>query len=148
MPRRDLSPLLPDRAAPDRAAPDRAVPDRADRATDGGASLGAVQVGMAAALYEAGVVPDLLLGTSVGAMNAAYLGLHPGVEGVQVLARLWKTLRRRDLVRLHAAQVLAALAGFGPARRLVVGQPDIGAPQHEAVLARVSEGWKEGGWGN
>lgn len=66
---------------------------------------------MVRALYDAGVVPDLLVGTSVGAMNAAYLGLHPGAEGVAMLARLWGTLRRRDLVRLHPAQVVAALSG-------------------------------------
>ena len=43
----------------------------------GGASLGAVEVGMLAALAEAGVVPDLLLGTSVGAVNAAFVAGHP-----------------------------------------------------------------------
>ncbi|MGH9128747.1 MAG: patatin-like phospholipase family protein [Acidimicrobiales bacterium] len=81
----------------------------------GGASLGAVQVGMLGALYDAGVVPDLLVGTSVGAMNAAYLGLHPGAEGVADLARLWTSLRRRDMVKLRPTQALAALAGHGVA---------------------------------
>ena len=36
----------------------------------GGASLGSVQVGMALALDEADVAPDLIIGTSVGAINA------------------------------------------------------------------------------
>ena len=39
----------------------------------GGGSLGAVQVGMAMALHEHGIDPDVLVGTSVGAVNAAYL---------------------------------------------------------------------------
>ena len=35
----------------------------------GGASLGAVQAGMLRALYERGIVPDLICGTSVGALK-------------------------------------------------------------------------------
>ncbi len=38
----------------------------------GGGSLGAVQVGMLRVLLAAGVRPDFVIGTSVGAMNAAY----------------------------------------------------------------------------
>ena len=38
----------------------------------GGGSLGAVQVGMLQALAARGVSPALLVGTSAGAMNAAY----------------------------------------------------------------------------
>jgi NTE family protein len=36
----------------------------------GGGSLGAVQVGMLEALLEAGVTPDFVVGSSVGALNA------------------------------------------------------------------------------
>jgi len=39
----------------------------------GGASLGAVQAGMLGALYERGVAPDLIVGTSVGALNGAFI---------------------------------------------------------------------------
>ena len=39
----------------------------------GGGSLGAVQVGMLQALTESGIRPDLLIGTSVGAVNAAWM---------------------------------------------------------------------------
>ena len=39
----------------------------------GGGNLGAVQVGMLDALRERGIVPDLLVGASVGALNAAYI---------------------------------------------------------------------------
>jgi NTE family protein len=45
----------------------------------GGAALGAVQVGMVRALYERGVEPDLIVGTSVGAVNGAYLASRPFV---------------------------------------------------------------------
>jgi len=39
----------------------------------GGASLGALQVGMLRALYERGITADVLVGTSVGALNAAFI---------------------------------------------------------------------------
>ena len=39
----------------------------------GGGNLGAVQVGMLRALVEHGVVPDVLVGTSAGALNAAFV---------------------------------------------------------------------------
>ena len=42
----------------------------------GGGSLGAAQVGALRALLESGVRPDLLVGCSVGALNAAFLAAH------------------------------------------------------------------------
>ena len=39
----------------------------------GGASHGSIQVGMAIALEERGIAPDLIVGTSVGAVNGAWL---------------------------------------------------------------------------
>lgn len=63
----------------------------------GGASLGAVQVGMLRALVENGIQPDLLVGTSVGAVNAAYLGARPDAQTVEDLAEIWAGLRRHDV---------------------------------------------------
>lgn len=77
----------------------------------GGAALGACQVGMLQALHDAGVAPDLLVGTSVGAINAAYVGLHSWPGALDGMARLWASFRRRDLVRLRPAQAVLALAG-------------------------------------
>jgi len=42
----------------------------------GGGSLGAVQVGMLKALTERGITPDLLIGTSAGALNAVFVAAH------------------------------------------------------------------------
>ena len=39
----------------------------------GGASLGAIQVGMLRALYERGIAPDVIVGTSAGAPNGAFI---------------------------------------------------------------------------
>ena len=43
----------------------------------GGASLGAIQVGMLRALYERGIAPDLIVGTSAGALNGAFIASRP-----------------------------------------------------------------------
>lgn len=72
----------------------------------GGTSLGAVQVGMAQALDEAGIVPEMIVGTSVGAVNGACLASGHSVEH---LAEIWCSLRRRDLFPLRP---LCGLLGF------------------------------------
>jgi len=60
----------------------------------GGASLGSIQVGMAIALAERDITPDLIVGTSVGAINGAWLA---GGRSPTELAEVWKVLRRQDL---------------------------------------------------
>ncbi len=57
----------------------------------GGGLLGAVEVGMLRALLEAGVRPDLVLGTSVGALNGALVAADPGPGVVGRMAGLWES---------------------------------------------------------
>ncbi len=52
--------------------------------------LGAHEVGMLRALAERGVAPDLILGTSVGAINGAFFAADPTLAGVQRLTELWR----------------------------------------------------------
>ncbi|MGA3146717.1 MAG: patatin-like phospholipase family protein [Acidimicrobiales bacterium] len=75
----------------------------------GGGNLGPMQAGTCVALTEAGIIPDLLVGTSVGALNAAFLSTRPGVDGARSLMAAWSALNRRQAVRLNP---LTALAGF------------------------------------
>ncbi|GAB3015388.1 patatin [Nocardioides flavus (ex Wang et al. 2016)] len=64
----------------------------------GGGVLGAVEVGMLRALLERGIVPDLVLGTSVGALNGAMVARQPGLEVVERLTELWAaTAESRDV---------------------------------------------------
>ncbi|HEX4355726.1 MAG TPA: patatin-like phospholipase family protein [Polyangiales bacterium] len=63
----------------------------------GGGSLGAVQVGMLKALAENDIHPDLIIGTSVGALNGVFLAGRAGREGVAELAEVWRSLRRHDV---------------------------------------------------
>ncbi|ANN19128.1 patatin [Amycolatopsis orientalis] len=60
----------------------------------GGGSLGAMQVGMLRALSEAGITPDLVVGTSVGSLNAAVLAL--GDDSGDRLNRIWSRMTRHE----------------------------------------------------
>jgi NTE family protein len=55
----------------------------------GGGLLGAHEVGMLRALSEAGVRPDLVVGTSIGAINGAFVAADP-LGGAGRLARMWQ----------------------------------------------------------
>jgi NTE family protein len=56
----------------------------------GGGVLGAAEVGMLQALLEAGIAPDLVLGTSVGALNGAMVARDPSPAVVERLTTLWQ----------------------------------------------------------
>lgn len=78
----------------------------------GGGSLGAVQVGMLQALAERRVTPDLLVGTSAGALNAVFVAAHGmSPRSLDLLAATWAALRRDDVFPLRTPQVMLALAG-------------------------------------
>jgi NTE family protein len=81
-------------------------------ALSGGGNLGAMQAGTMRALLEGGVEPDLVVGSSIGALNAAFYATHPGVDGCGALERAWSGLRRRDVFRFDVARVLSGFLGF------------------------------------
>src|SRR5207302_7806423 len=82
-------------------------PDRTAFVLTGGGSLGAVQVGMLYALLEAGVRPDLVVGSSVGALNGAYLAGHLSLDGVEDLAGLWESLKRTEIFPISPRRMVA-----------------------------------------
>jgi NTE family protein len=55
----------------------------------GGGVLGAVEVGMLRALFRAGIRPDVVVGTSIGAVNGALVAAEPSEESTDRLVRLW-----------------------------------------------------------
>ena len=78
----------------------------------GGGSLGAVQVGMLRALAERGITPDLLVGTSAGALNAVFVSAHgTSADSLDLLTSTWTALRRDDIFPVRVPQVMLALAG-------------------------------------
>ncbi len=63
----------------------------------GGGNRGPIQVGAMRALFEAGIKPDLLVGSSAGALNSAFLATNPTPAGVAQLAQLWLKTKREDI---------------------------------------------------
>lgn len=63
----------------------------------GGGVMGIIQVGQLEALVGAGIVPDLIVGTSVGAINGAALASNPTVEGIAELRDVWLSLSADDI---------------------------------------------------
>jgi NTE family protein len=61
----------------------------------GGGGRGAFQCGVIEKLAEIGWNPDVLVGTSIGSMNAAVFAL----DGAQGVARMWDEIRTRDMQR-------------------------------------------------
>ncbi len=81
----------------------------------GGANLGATQVGMLQALRERDITPDLLIGTSAGALNASFVSGH-GFTGATLddLADVWRSLKTWDLFPPSVRRVIGALRGQRP----------------------------------
>jgi len=66
---------------------------------------------MLQALTEAGIRPDLLIGTSVGAVNAAWIGGKPDHEGSLRLGEIWRSLRRQHIFPLSPWSSARGLLG-------------------------------------
>jgi NTE family protein len=78
----------------------------------GGAGLGALQVGMLQALYERGIVPDMLVATSVGAVNAAFVASRPQtVATARELGRVWRNLQREDIFPVSMSALVGGFCG-------------------------------------
>ena len=75
----------------------------------GGGSLGAVQVGMLKALVTHRIIPDLVVGASVGAINGAYFAGRPTVEGVAELEQIWLRIRQEDVFPVSVRAGIAVL---------------------------------------
>jgi NTE family protein len=76
----------------------------------GGGPFGAHEVGMLRALVERGIAPDVVLGTSVGAINGVAIAADPGPAGVERLAGLWADMDRGDVFAESLLGRVATLA--------------------------------------
>ncbi len=63
----------------------------------GGGSRGALEAGALLALFEQGVRPDMLLGASVGALNAAFIAANPTLDGARRLVDVWLEVRKEQI---------------------------------------------------
>ncbi|MBA2316993.1 MAG: patatin-like phospholipase family protein [Euzebyales bacterium] len=122
----------------------------------GGGVLGANEVGVLRALFEAGVRPDLVVGTSIGALNGAVVASDPTPASVDRLARIWESLSREAVFggstvrRLRSlVESRVALHSMAPMRAQLLAE--LGAARIEdlavpfqccaASIERASEHW-------
>ncbi len=92
----------------------------------GGGRLGACEVGMLRALLERNIVPHMIFGTSIGAMNGAAVAAAPTLEAVDRLEEVWTTLDRNEVFSgsvltgaAHLVRTRTALQPNLPLRRLI-----------------------------
>jgi NTE family protein len=75
----------------------RRRPEKVAFVLGGGGRLGACEVGMLRALLERHIVPDLIVGTSIGAMNGAALAVAPELATIDRLEDIWTTLDKKEV---------------------------------------------------
>ena len=75
----------------------------------GGGSFGAIQVGMMDSLARHDITADMVVGSSVGALNGAFYASDPTVDGVERLANIWRGLRRQDVFLMTWRTLLSFL---------------------------------------
>jgi NTE family protein len=102
----------------------------------GGGQLGASEVGMLRALIERGIAPELVVGTSVGAINGAAVASEPTVAMVQRLAETWADIERSDV---FAGSLLGRLATLARTRTNLHGNEALRATLTEALPIALIE---------
>ncbi|MBI1197998.1 MAG: patatin-like phospholipase family protein [Phenylobacterium sp.] len=83
----------------DKAALDKSVLGQVVLVFQGGGALGAYQAGVYQALQEAGVEPDWVIGTSIGAINAALIAGSPPAERLERMREFWKRMTHSRAVQ-------------------------------------------------
>src|SRR3954454_705567 len=76
---------------------DHAEPAKTAFVFAGGGSFGAIQVGMMHSLAAHDISADMVVGSSVGALNGAYYAGDPTLKGVLQLETIWRGLQRQDV---------------------------------------------------
>ena len=84
---------------------DRSLRPRTAFVLAGGATRGASQVGMLQALTERGIRADLVVGTSIGALNGACYAESPTMAALEQLEELWYEPPRADIFSLSARSI-------------------------------------------
>ncbi len=118
-------------------APADGCPPSVDRrivlVLQGGGALGAYQAGVYEGLHRCGVEPDWVIGTSIGAINAALIAGNPPPHRVQRLREFWHTVAFRGLWALWPGMP-GMPTDWSMLRAVSHGLPGFFAPNHGAWL--------------
>lgn len=106
----------------------------------GGGVLGATQVGMLRALLDGGIRPDLVLGTSIGSINGAFVAADPTAATADRLAQVWRSIREEGDLQENPLKQAARAARHRthfmsnkPLRRLIEEHLGVGLIEDLAV---------------
>jgi len=102
----------------------------------GGGQLGAHEVGMLRALLERRIVPGLVVGTSIGAINGAAVAADPSLAAVERLARTWSGIERDDV---FAGSILGRLGTLARTRTHLHDNASLRARLAETLPARIED---------
>ena len=75
----------------------RTMPGQVVLVLQGGGALGSYQAGVYQALHEAGIEPDWIIGTSIGAINASLIAGNAPQDRVSRLQEFWKRVEQRPI---------------------------------------------------
>jgi NTE family protein len=75
----------------------RTIPGQIVLVLQGGGALGSYQAGVYQALHEAGIEPDWIIGTSIGAINASLIAGNAPQNRVPRLQEFWKRMEQRSI---------------------------------------------------
>src|ERR1043165_9301606 len=75
----------------------------------GGGSFGAIQVGMLHSLAAHGISADMVVGSSVGALNGAFYASDATLNGVGRYGDIWRGLARNEVFPMSWRTVLTFL---------------------------------------
>jgi NTE family protein len=75
----------------------KALPGQIVLVLQGGGALGSYQVGVYQALHEAGIEPDWIIGTSIGAINASLIAGNEPENRLPRLREFWKRMEQRPI---------------------------------------------------
>ncbi|WP_305785267.1 patatin-like phospholipase family protein [Symbioplanes lichenis] len=126
----------------------------------GGGVLGAVQVGMLRALFRAGYRPDVVIGTSIGAVNGVLVAADPSEAVTDRLVRLWSSPEAADVygdsiarqvrrfaarTHLHSPLPLRRLLGSEMGEQATFADLKIPFRCCAASIERAAEHWFDSG---
>lgn len=99
----------------------------------GGGALGAYQVGVFEALHEAGIEPDWVIGTSIGAINAAIIAGNAPADRLERLIEFWKRVEYKQNFGIFDAWMSAISRNL---QTVAMGLPGFFRPRQAAFLSQ------------
>jgi NTE family protein len=120
-------------SAPHDACDPATIPGQVVLVLQGGGALGAYQMGVFRAMHEAGIDPDWVIGTSIGAINASLIAGNAPEHRLERMVEFWRRVAHSPAQQLVSALPLLG-GGVANWMTLTAGIPDFFTPNPAAFL--------------